>query len=557
MKRVLIPLVLALVVVCGSLSGLSSVALSEDDTGKDPHILIGTDRWMPEYNAGEKVSLDIPIENTGEASATQAVISLAVNDPDKFPFKTDKMSLTHYSASISSGVSIVSFKVTIPPNVKPGIYPINVNVSYMTPSGGSGQASGTVFVKINNSYKQPILRCAEIQFAGDKLPAGKTTQVNLKILNDGDLALQDVEVHLGGFSANTLSLDKSPDTQNIRKMSAGESRILPFRILADKELKTGIYTLDLTLKYEDEYNQEYSKESKIYIPVAGKDSQDDFTPRIILEDYDFGSASITAGSPFPLSLAFTNTSSSQAVHNIKISFTSDGQIFSPVKNSNSLYIRKLEPQETVSKTLTFKPKANAENQTYNISVDIDFQDSQGNKLTEKELISIPVSQTLKFVLAGVETPPEVTQDTPQSISINYHNAGKAIIRNLSLKVTGDFEVKDGEQYLGNLESGKNDYCDVTVIAHKTGTLQGSVVMEYDDDNGQHFSTAKDFTLQAVAAVPPEMPGPAIADKPPAPWWKKWWTAAGAAAVLLTAAIAIVVKRRRRAKEEMLFADEQD
>lgn len=520
----------------------------------EPNILIANDRWMPEYKAGEKISLNIPIDNTGSASASNVDVALAVSDPDKFPFKTDKMSFNYHTSSISPGSSLASFNVTIPPNVKAGTYPITVNISYSTPSGSRGQSSGTIYVKVINPYKQPVLQCTDVKFAGEKLLAGKTTLINLQMQNDGDLALQNIELRLGGFSTNGISLDKWPETQNIRKMAAGELKLVAYKILVDPEVKSGTYTLDLAMKYKDEYNQEYTKDSKVYIPVAGKDNQDDLTPRIILENYDYGAATVTPGTAFPLTLTFANTSETTTVRNIKISFNSDGQVFSPVGNSNSIYIAKLDAQSSIQKTLVFKPKASAESQTYNLNADIDYQDGKGTKLTEKEIISIPVNQEAKFVLSSIEVPPEMGLDNPQSISVNYHNGGKAIVRNLNLRVEGDFEIKDGSQYLGNLESGKNDYCDVTIIPHKTGKLTGKVWMDYEDDSGKHYQQYKDFTLQVVKQAEPMPPGPPMPDIEKKPLWKKGLIPGGIVAVLLVAGT-LIYRKRKHAQEEVDFEDD--
>ncbi len=552
MKRKFMNMLLICIFACNILCPLAAVA--EDSPIGEPRILIANDRWMPEYKAGEKISLDIPIENKGTASASNVNISLAVSDPEKFPFKTDKMSFNYHTSSISPGSSSASFNVSIPPNVKAGTYPITVNVSYSSPSGSSGQTSGTVYVKVVNPYKQPLLQCTDVKFDGEKLYAGKTTVINLQMQNDGDLALQNIELRLSGFSVNGISLDKWPDTQNIRKMTAGEIKLIAYKILVDPEVKSGTYTLDLAMKYKDEYNQEYSKDSKVYIPIAGKDNQDDLTPRIVLESYDYGGGTVTPGTVFPLTLTFINTSETKSVRNIKISLNSDGQVFSPVGNSNSIYIAKLDAQNTIQKTLTFKPKANAESQTFNINADIDYQDSKGTKLTEKEIISIPVNQEAKFVLAAIEVPPEIGLDNPQSISVNYHNGGKAIVRNLSLRVEGDFEVKDGEQYLGNLETGKNDYCDVTIIPHKEGKLQGKVIMDYDDDSGKHYQQSKDFQLQVVKQAPPEPSGPPVPVEEKKTLWKKWMIPAGAVVLVGIAAI-IIYRKRKHAKEEVDFEDE--
>ncbi|HBQ85148.1 MAG TPA: hypothetical protein DD811_01505, partial [Syntrophomonas sp.] len=115
----------------------------------------------------------------------------------------------------------------------------------------------------------------------------------------------------------------------------------------------------------------------------------------------------------------------------------------------------------------------------------------------------------------------------------------------------DFEIKDGEQYLGNLEAGKNDYCDVTVLPHKMGKLNGKVIMDYDDDSGKHFQQAKDFQLQVVKQADPMPPdGSPLAVPEKKPLWKKFMIPGGIALVIVLAAI--IYKKRKHAKEEEDF-----
>ena len=159
------------------------------------------------------------------------------------------------------------------------------------------------------------------------------------------------------------------------------------------------YILDLTINCKDEYDQEYKTETKVYLPVAGKGSQDDLIPRILIGNYSYGSGDFAVpGQVFALNMSFTNTSQKTAVKNIKISLNSDGQAFVPVGSGSTLYIREIGPGETVDAGIRLKPKENAESQTYSISADIEFQDSEGNKLSEKEVISIPVMQAVKLLI---------------------------------------------------------------------------------------------------------------------------------------------------------------
>lgn len=519
-----------------------------------PNLIIAGDRWMPVFKAGEKISLNVPIENTTSGTAKNVRVSLVVNDVDKFPFKSDKMTFTRNVSSISDGTSVVSFNLTVPANIKPDVYPVTVNVSYDSDYGGGGQATSTLYVKVVNDYIQPTVKLMNVRLPEDRLPAGKSNLVMLVLNNEGDLPVKDVEVSLTGFNGG-LTLDNWSDTQNLGQMKANEIKPVSFRIDVDPETKNGTYILDLNITYKDDYDQEYKKASKVYLPVAGKGSQGDMIPRIIIDNYYYGSGDqTTAGQTFTLSMSLTNTSEQTAVKNIKISLNSDGQVFVPVGSGSTLFIREIGPGEKVDASINLKPKENAESQTFSISADIEFQDPEGNKYTEKEIISIPVVQTIKLLITEATTPPQAFSGTPANVSVDFYNTGRAAIHNLRIHTMGDFEISDGDLFLGTLEPGKSDYYDVTLMPNQTGELIGNIVFEYDDGGGQHYQTEKEFKLmvgEPMPMTPPGGPQAPIEDQNKTAF--KWWMIP--IPVIFLGVVGFIIYRKKKKAKEALFLDE--
>lgn len=518
-----------------------------------PNLIIPGDRWMPVFKAGEKVSLNVPIENTTNGTAKNVQVSLVVSDLSKFPFKSERMTFTRYISSITDGTSIVSFNLTVPANTKPGVYPVSVSISYDSNFGG-GQTSGTLYVEIVNDYRQPSVTMMNVRLPDERLSAGKSALATLVLKNEGDLPIKDVAVSLTGFNSG-LALDNWSDTQKLGEMKAQEIKPVSYRIHVDPETKTGTYILDLNITCKDEYDQEYKTESKVYLPVTGKGSQDDMIPRIMIDNYSYGSGDYAvAGQTFTLNLSLTNTSEHTSVENMKISLTSDGQVFVPVGSGSTLFVREIGPGEKANATISLKPKENAESQTYSISAALEFQDPDGNKLTENEVISIPVMQTVKFLITDPVLPPQVFANSPTTVSLDLYNTGRATMRNLQIHTTGEFEVQDGYLFLGTLESGKSDYYDVTVIPNTPGELAGKITFEYDDDGGQHYQTEKEFKL--LVGEPMPMPAPGEMGPPveaPNQTAFKWWMIPGP--VLLLAVIGFVIYRKRKKAKEAVFLDE--
>jgi hypothetical protein len=523
-----------------------------------PRILIGKDAQMPVFTAGEKVKLRIPLENTGRTDARDLSISLSGGDADGFPFLNDGMSITQYTSTLSGkSRNLIIFDLTVPATAKAKIYSINVNVEYYILGGGGGNVSDTISIKIENPNKQPDISVMEVEIPGEKLPSGDSSPVRIQVKNAGDVALKNLEFKLSGFDSKTINLDKWSAVQHLAQLSPGKTAAVEYRLIADSKLEKGVYPLELAIKYQDDYGQEYTQESTVYLPVSGTSGSgdEDYTPRLIVDNYYYPGDYVQPGTAFPLDISFYNTSTATAIGNIKVSINSDGDVFSPVGGSNSFYIEKMEAGGRVAKNLTLKPRNDAENGNYNISVDLQYQDSQGNQYNEKELISVPVNQNITLVVTDVETPMEAFVGVPTSISVDFYNTGRSVIRNLIVKTEGSFHIQDGQSYMGNLEAGKASYFDVTITPQEEGEAAGKIILEYEDNIGQSFMVERPFTINAAlqpsfdenfeGMFPEEnTPGQAFP--------KKWMIAAGAGVLLLIIAVVVIRRRRRRLSEELEF-----
>lgn len=516
---------------------------------QDPIILIANDRWMPELEAGSQTELSIPIKNNG-GRAYNVLISLGAGDPGSLPFKTDKMSFDKYISSFT-GTTLYSIPITIPGNVAAGIYPLSINVSYESSSGAGGSTSATVYIKITSDLRQPQLKLLGLLMEGDKLEAGSTQVVKLNLKNDSDIPINSINLRLNGFSTEGINLDNWPDSQFVKAMEAGELHPVEFRLQAGSKMESGTYPLDLAIDFQDQYHNKYTQEQKVYVPVAGKGEQDDLIPRILLEDYYLGGDYVQAGQTFPLTLLFRNTSKNTAVANIKVSLSSEGDIFAPVGSSSSFYFPEIAPGDMVEHTIRLNPQPNAEHKVYSLVAKLDYQDEDGNQLEEQETISLPVVKEIKLITSDVEISPEVYLGSPTSITLDLYNTGRSIIRNLMITTEGDFEIQNGTLFIGTLEAGQDDYYDATLVPAQEGELPGKVILSYEDELGQPYQLEKSFTLTVMAAAPPPMFGPEmpLEESSQSPL-KKWMIAAGVLLVLAIVVTIIIIRRRhhRRMKE---------
>ncbi|MDD2620282.1 MAG: hypothetical protein PHC92_06405 [Syntrophomonadaceae bacterium] len=502
------------------------LAATEQFVSEEPKLVIGRSNSMPVFNAGEEGTLIIPVENLHNGEAKNINVSLVVSDVDKFPFELGKMSLQTSMSSIggNSSGNAIFFKMKAAPTAESKIYPLGVKIDYSSQTGMSGSASDTIYVKIVNDNKIPLLKLMGIQLENDQLDSGESKTVELKIMNDGELTARNIEVKLAGFTANGLRLDQPLDTFYLKEFKGREFKFAPFKIYADPSMESGTYPLDLSMKYKDESNKDYSKEAKVFITVEGTGPEGQnkkATPKLIIDNYSYAGEYVRAGVVFPLQISFLNTSQGKDINNIKISLSFEENMFSPVNNSNSFFVDNIPAGSSVQRIIRLKPKVDAANKNYNITVDIEYEDSKGTKYTGKELIGIPVTQEIKLLASEIEMPTEAFAGAPLAISVDYYNTGRSLIRNLMIHTEGNFKVKDGNVYIGNLESGKSDYYDVTITPEQEGKITGKIIFDYDDDIGKHYKSEKSFDMQVMKQAAPPMINPAMdMEQNKDPVWKK-------------------------------------
>ncbi|MCT4619300.1 MAG: hypothetical protein N4A62_07905 [Marinisporobacter sp.] len=666
MKRRIMTSILVLMMLISICNIESMVSYAAGD--ESANLIIGRNAQVPTFEPGEEVRFVIPIENIGAGSAKDVVVSLDTSDLTKFPFEMERMTTTKRISSIHGhNDEDVAFYLKVAANAEAKTYPINVKVSY-----DRGNASKTIYVKIQENKHKPSLKLMDVKYKEDTVFAGQKATMVLDIQNEGETNAKDVKLSFEGLKADGIRLDGYVDIPTIQEIEAKHFKEVPIKIYANEDLKSGTYELDLVMKYKDESLHEYEKKKKIYVPVDGEGDQEldfgfenlvypeegintseDFTikfdlknlsgkdaknlkvsvdagaeilpksasvknvkalasgastpmefklfakdgiesknypvkinveyglkgsksdekhslsqyvgifvkgdnskltPKIIIDDYNFGKEYIKTGETFPLTISFFNTNKSTAVRNIKVNIASEGDTFAPVSSSNSFFIEEIGANARVKKTVKLKAKADAEQKMYNVNADIEYEDSTGKAHTAKETIGINVIQEVRFETSDVKLPEEVFAGENASLSIDFYNLGRGTLRNMMIHTEGDFEIKDGSSYVGNVEAGKDDYYDVSVVPTKEGKASGKVIFKFEDTVGNPYEIVKDFQIEALKMEEPPMPPEGMEmegmEKNSS---KKWiWIAIGGVAVIV---VAFVIRRKRKKKAEEVSIDE--
>ena len=241
-----------------------------------------------------------------------------------------------------------------------------------------------------------------------------------------------------------------------------------------------------------EYNASVTfPECEEYVKKPDKDDEDEETeldplvPNIIVENYSYGDTQVTAGQTFPLTITFTNTSPGYDLENI-IMKVSTGEGLTIASSSNTYYIAGLNRKDSITRTIDFRALADAKPGSHNVDIEYTFQyiaNDARKSSTSKESIAIPVSQVDRFSVNPIEVSPYIYVGEEMSLSVNFVNKGRTVVYNVSAELQCDGVSNNGQKsFVGNMESGSENSADFFITPQEPGTLQGKVVITYEDAN---------------------------------------------------------------------------
>lgn len=279
-------------------------------------------------------------------------------------------------------------------------------------------------------------------------------------------------------------------------------------------------------------------------------------PKVIVGQYKITPTIVKAGEEFTLDIGFLNTNRIKSVHNLKANLTvkeqgenDAGNVFTPVNASNTFYIASLSPEETATKSITMYTIPNALPKTYQVQLELEYEDVNGNQISATENIGIPVEQTTKIDIAEIEMD-VFTLGMPMPLNVSLYNTGKTNISNLMIYTEGEgFMVQDNKMFVGKFDKGASEYYSPTIIPEMAGQLKGTIVVEYEEATGELVEIRRDFDFEVMEMMEEypgdmgEMPFPEDEGKSNLPLIL---TIIG---IIAAALVALVVIRRKKRKKE--------
>lgn len=505
-------------------------------------------------NEGKEDAKDVKITLTGFSPSTMYMDGL--NRPTQ---TLDILEAAHFNDTMA-------FDITVNSDLSTGIYNITASIEYKDKYDQAYKKETTLYIpveKASTAKDSARLVLENIKYPTSKVAAEADFQISFTLRNQSNQAAENIKVNVDGGSE---ILPKSMSIVTIDRLDAGASRDLTFTLFSRESSETRNYPIQLTTSYDtardkgDDKLESQSFSQYVGVLIKGKDKKDEesgkMAPKLILDNYQLDREYTQAGEDFKLNIDLLNTHSSQTIRNITVNFTADGDVFSPVNSSNTFYIDAIGAKGKINRELTLKPKIDAEFRTHNLNLDINYEDTDGKSYTARESIGIPVMQEIQLEITELEYQTEVMSGNPLSISTQFYNTGRATIRNLTIRLEGDFDTIDRSMYLGNIEPGKTSYYDVTITPQSEGELKGKVVFDFLDAIDNRHTIERDFTLMVTEWFDPwadggmEWPDDGYYPDESGFSFDKKYLIYGGIGLILLAGAGFYIYRRRKMKKDL-------
>ena len=460
-------------------------------------------------------------------------------------------------------------------NVRESI-PVQVEYKINPGSDSSAQVFSTSVIlqckpkkEENNEveYGQHDISMTDYSFSSNSVEKGTRFDLTFTLRNSSDKDIKGARASVQELNGSKFAIDSGLTYKDF-DLKAGESKSFTFPLIGCD----GISSMREVIPVEISFG---TVTSVVYTTVTCKPSEnqdtDDnvFAPPIIIQSYDFGGEYVTGGTAFPLRLTIQNADSKTAIENLKVTINGgagngdSGVAFSPANSSNSFFIESLPGKATTDINIDLLPRADSKPDSYPVIVDFEYEyiangkRAKGSPVTET--ITIPLQQEDRFSLNPAQYAENAGVGEMVYISTSFVNKGKSGVYNVTADVEGEgFDKSQGTYYVGNVNSGSEEYYDVQITPNVEGTVKGDIVVTYEDANGTQKEQRLPFSINVISYSwdepvwddpgwdDPGMYDPGM-EEGGFPLWA-WFAIGGGVVVVAIIVIVIVVKHKKKKKE---------
>ena len=284
------------------------------------------------------------------------------------------------------------------------------------------------------------------------------------------------------------------------------------------------------------------------------DPSDARAPSLIVRGASYGTETITAGSPFTLSLTLYASNGTESVADVVASLTLPEGVTMTGGNLSS-YVGTMAPQSSSEVSFSIQTSAGFTGGVANITVNLAGAGAvSGNAVTGTTTISVPISQPDRFELGELQVNDTIYLGDTATVTLNFVNKGRNPVANIEASITGEgLGAEMTQQYIGNLNAGTENSVDFDLLPTQVGPVSGSIVLTYEAEDGSIKTASKDFSfsVEEMPVYDDPMMDPGMMEPAAQPGLPVWGIVLIAVLAVVVVVVVIVVIRRKKKKAAAL------
>jgi hypothetical protein len=275
----------------------------------------------------------------------------------------------------------------------------------------------------------------------------------------------------------------------------------------------------------------------------------------MVESFELDREYLEAGEHRTLTVNIRNTSKSQPVQNIKLSFIADNSDILPA-GMGTQYIDRIPKDSSYTWELEVSAILSARSGPHTAVILMEYEDDNGNSISASDRIILHVRRPVRLEYEEPSLPARVTQGDTPSFSMNLMNMGKSVLHNVLLKFdipglsTGS-SVLVGTIMPGESQTGKTN---LRVKSVSFGAVKGKLLLSYEDEYGEYYEKEIPLSTTIEKKIETAPPSEARANGPASNSYRWVFPAAGALLLILICIFSVRwfnEKKVREADEERL------
>ena len=369
------------------------------------HFLTVGGNWVtPVANAGQPVSIVLPIVNMGKTNVTKAVVTPVLStDTATWPFEITQ---SGYSQTIEdlpgtdTGMSDMDRRRELTWNLQTrsdvgnGYQKISFNVRYFASDGSSQtttldtyiQTSGTAGVSADGKASTPRVIVTGFETNPEVVHAGDSFMLTLHLKNTSTATsvnnmLFEFDAAVEGKDSETTYESFLPtagsNTIFVDKMAKNGTRDIQIEMEARSDLAQKPYAINVNMSYEDEHVNAYTNKAGVSIPVKQQ-------ARIDMSQPEVTPSSIDVGSEANVMFSIYNLGKTKLYN---VSVKTDSEFFS----GGDCFVGNLDSGATGSVDMYLTGKA-ATTDDGTVKLQITYEDETGAPTTVEKEISLFVTE---------------------------------------------------------------------------------------------------------------------------------------------------------------------